>query len=131
MRIWAAAAAFGLALGCVAGRPEAEPLHDTISILSPRCAGVSSCVLGHVTAAGTAAPVAEAAVFLERELEAGEDEPVRILALTDEQGVFIISEPPPGSYRIAVYKSESSVEVSGMELGGEGATLLPVRLAIE
>jgi hypothetical protein len=121
----------GAALGCVAGEVEREPLHNTISIVSPRCAGVSSCVLGHVTHAGTAAPVAEAAVFLERELEPGEAEPVRILALTDEHGVFIVNEPPPGSYRIAVYKSESSVEVSGLELGREGATLLPVRLAVE
>jgi len=134
MRMWAAAVAIGAAFvcsagGCIAGQIEPEPMHDTISTVSPRCAGVSSCVLGHVTAAGTAAPVAEAAVFLERELEAGEDEPVRIIALTDEQGVFIISEPPPGSYRIAVYKSESSVEVIGMELGREGTTLLPVRLA--
>lgn len=131
MRAWTVAVASAAALGCVAGEFEPEPLHDTISILSPRCAGVSSCVLGHVTEAGTAAPVAEAAVFLERELEPGEDEPVRIIALTDEQGVFIVNEPPPGSYRIAVYKSESSVEVSGMELGGEGATLLPVRLALD
>ncbi|PRQ09039.1 carboxypeptidase-like regulatory domain-containing protein [Enhygromyxa salina] len=130
-RTWAAAVAAGVALGCVAGKPEPEPLHDTISILSPRCAGVSSCVLGHVTEAGTSAPVAEAAVFLERELAPGEEEPVRIIALTDEQGVFIVSEPPPGSYRIAVYKSQSSVEVSGMELGREGATLLPVRLALD
>jgi hypothetical protein len=131
MRIWAAAVAMGATFGCAGGQLEPPPRHDTISILSPRCAGVSSCVLGHVTEAGTAAPIAEAAVFLERELEPGEDEPVRILALTDEQGVFIVNEPPPGSYRIAVYKSESSVEVSGMELGREGATLLPVRLALD
>ena len=131
---WAAAVATFAALGCVAGgcvagELEREPLHNTILIVSARCAGVSSCVLGHVTEAGTAAPVAEAAVFLERELEPGEDEPVRIIALTDEQGVFIVNEPPPGSYRIAVYKSDSGVEVIGMELGGEGTTLLPVRLA--
>jgi hypothetical protein len=119
--------------GCVAGDRAASSRaqHDTVSILSPRCAGVRSCVVGHVTAAGTAAPVAEAAVFLEREPEQGESEPVRILALTDEQGVFVVDDPPPGSYRLAVYKGDSSVEVAGLELGREGTTVLPVRLGIE
>lgn len=87
-------------------------------------------MLGHVTTAATAQPVAEAAVFLVRELEPGEDEPVRFFALTDEQGVFVVDEPPPGRYRISVYKEASSVEVAGMELGGAGTTMLPVRLAI-
>jgi hypothetical protein len=116
--------------GCASSGPVVQP-HDTISIVSPRCAGVRSCVVGHVTAAGTAAPVAEAAVFLEREPERGEDEPIRILALTDEQGVFVVDDPPPGSYRLAVYKDDSSVEVAGLELGRDGTTVLPVRLAIE
>jgi hypothetical protein len=100
----------GAVLGCVAGKPEPRPLHDSISIFSPRCAGLRSCVVGHVTAPGTATPVAEAAVFLVRELEPGE------------------REPPLGSYRIAVYKDASHVEVIGMELGGPGATMLLVRL---
>jgi hypothetical protein len=122
-----------VALGCVASeRAPVEPsARDSISILSPRCAGLRSCVLGHVTVSGTAAPVAEAAVFLERELDSDDGEPVRILALTDEQGVFTVGDPPPGSYRIAVYKEDSSVEVSGMELGREGTTMLPIRLAIQ
>jgi hypothetical protein len=131
MRAWPAALTIALTLGCVAGEVEPERLHDTISILAPRCAAVRSCLLGHVTAAGTAAPVAEAAVFLVRELEPGEEEPVRFFALTDEQGVFVVDEPPAGSYRIAVYKEASSVEVTGMELGREGTTMLPVRLALE
>jgi hypothetical protein len=118
----------GAVLGCVAGKPEQKPLHDSISIFSPRCAGLRSCVVGHVTAPDTATPVAEAAVFLIRELEPGEDEPVRILALTDEQGVFVVDDPPIGSYRIAVYKDASHVEVIGMELGGPGTTMLLVRL---
>lgn len=121
--------------GCVVGE-RAAPItqHDTISILSPRCAGLRSCVVGHVTASGTAAPVAEAAVFLERESEPEhhEDaEPIRILALTDEQGVFVVDDPPPGSYRLAVYKGDSSVEIAGLELGRDGTTVLPVRLGIE
>jgi hypothetical protein len=125
----AVALGIGAVLGCVAGTPEPKPLHDSISIFSPRCAGLRSCVVGHVTAPGSAAPVAEAAVFLVRELAPGEAEPVRILALTDEQGVFVVDEPPQGSYRIAVYKDASHVEVIGMELGGPGTTMLLVRLA--
>jgi hypothetical protein len=119
----------GAALGCVGGRVEPEPLHDSISIFSPHCAGLSSCVVGHVTTPGSAAPVAEAAVFFEREPEGDETEPVRILALTDEQGVFVVDEPPAGRYRIAVYKDASHVEVIGLELGGPGTTMLLVRLA--
>ena len=72
-------------------------------------------MLGHVTASGTAVPVAEAAVFLEREPQTGESEPIRIVALTDEQGVFVVDDPPPGNYRLAVYKDDSSVEVAGLE----------------
>ncbi len=131
-------AGFGVALlgvttSCAAARhaPAGPAQRDTISIVSPRCAGVHSCVLGHVTASGTAAPVAKAAVFLEREPEAGEAEAIRILALTDEQGVFVVDDPPPGSYRIAIYKDDSSVEVAGLELGRDGTTMLPVRLGLE
>jgi hypothetical protein len=120
-------------IGCAASNrpPEHPAQRDTISIVSPRCAGVRSCVLGHVTASGTAAPVAEAAVFLEREALDDEAEPIRILALTDEQGVFVVDDPPPGSYRIAVYKDDSSVEVAGLELGRDGTTMLPVRLGLD
>jgi hypothetical protein len=126
-----ALACFGAALGCVAARTSAPPARDSVSVLSPRCAKLRSCVLGHVTTVATALPVAEAAVFLVRELEPGEDEPVRFFALTDEEGVFVVDDPPPGSYRLSIYKEAASVEVAGMELGGPGTTMLPVRLAIE
>jgi hypothetical protein len=129
MRVSPILLSLGAALGCVAGRAEPEPLHDSISIFSPHCAGVRSCVVGHVTTPGSATPVADAAVFLVRELAPDESEPVRILALTDEQGVFVVDEPPVGRYRIAVYKDASHVEVIGMELGGPGTTMLLVRLA--
>lgn len=121
-----------LAIGCApAQRAAVAPAaRDTISVVSPRCAGVRSCLLGHVTVANSAAPVAQAAVFLERELP-GSDRPQLILRLTDEQGVFAVHDPPPGSYRIAVYKADSRVEVMGMQLGGEGTIMLPVRLALE
>jgi hypothetical protein len=116
-------------LGCAVGPPSSRRQHDTVSILSPRCAQVRSCVLGHVTEADSAAPVAEAAVFFEREAEPG-SEPIRILTLTDAQGVFEVVDPPPGNYRLAVYKGASSVEVAGLELGRDGTTVLPVRLSM-
>ena len=119
------------ASGCVTRVEAPAPVHNPISILSPRCPGLSSCVVGHVTAARTAAPIAEAAVFLVRELAPGEDEPIRFFARTDEEGVVVVAEPPTGSYRIAVYKDANSVEVMGVELGRAGTTLLPVRLTME
>lgn len=70
-------------------------------------------------------------MFLEREPQTGETEPIRILALTDEQGVFVVDDPPAGRYRLAVYKDDSSVEVAGLELGREGTTMLPVRLGVD
>lgn len=126
---WLTLLCLGAALGCAANRVEPEPVHDSISIFSPHCAGLRSCVVGHVTTPGSAMPVAEAAVFLVRDLGPDEEQPVRILALTDEQGVFVVDEPPAGRYRIAVYKEASHVEVIGMELGGPGTTMLLVRLA--
>lgn len=92
---------------------------------------MNSCVLGHVTTTRTATPVAEAVVFLIRELEDDELEPLRFFALTDEQGVFVIDDPPPGSYRVSVYKDDSSVEVTGMQLRGAGTTMLPVHLGLD
>ena len=74
------------------------------------------------------ADIGHAAVFIERE---GEGDPVVLLTKTDAQGVFTIAEPPPGSYRIAVYKDASSIEIVGMDLGDPGTTVLPVRLALE
>jgi hypothetical protein len=134
--------ALTLISGCALGdrAPTHTQLRNTVSILSPRCEGVRSCVLGHVTAAGSATPIAEAAVFLELEeagdgpdrgparADTGDGAPLRILALTDAQGVFEIDNPPPGSYRLAIYKDDSSVEVAGLELGSAGTTVLPVRL---
>jgi hypothetical protein len=125
---WGAALGFVLTLGCAAGPARPPQRQDTIAILSPRCAGLSSCLIGHVTTVAAAAPIAQAAVFLIRELEAGEPEPVRFFALTDEQGVFVVEQPPPGRYRISVYKDDRSVEVTGMLLGAPGTTVLPVRL---
>ncbi len=137
--LWVRASLAGLALSlsslcaCALRLPQTGdrvPVgRDTISILSPRCAGVESCLLGHVTTAGSSDPVAKAAVFLERDPAPGEPRAVRIQTLTDEQGVFTIMNPPPGNYRIAIYKNASSIEVMGMELGRRGTTVLPIRLA--
>lgn len=120
-----------LSSACATRSPAPEPVRSTVSIVPPRCAQIRACVLGHVTVAGSTAPVAKATVFLEREQQADEDEALRLYALTDELGLFVFEEPPPGNYRLAVYKEDSSVEVGGLELGAPGTTLLPVRLDIE
>lgn len=105
-------------------------VRDTASLLAPRCVGVDSCLLGHVTDTATAAPVAKASVFLEREAADGEAK-VKFTTLTDEQGVFTVSDPPPGSYRMAIYKEASGIELMGMQLGKAGTTVVPVRLVIQ
>jgi hypothetical protein len=97
-----------------------------VTLLGPRCTAAASCLLGHVTAAENGSPVSRAAVFLE--LERHEGEPRWILALTDEQGVFEIDDPPPGRYRLSVYAPPRGIEMAGIELGARGTTMLPVRL---
>jgi hypothetical protein len=114
--------------GCLARAPARPVVRDSIAILSPRCVGVHSCVLGHVTTALDAAPVARAAVFLVREGE-GSSEPIQ--TLTDEQGVFTVIDPPPGSYRVEVFKEAAKVEIAGLELGLAGTTMVPVRLVLD
>jgi hypothetical protein len=73
--------------------------------------------------------MARAAVFLEREEgPAKADGPVRIVTITDDQGVFAVADAPSGRYRLAVYKEERQLEVRGLELGAPGTTMVPVRL---
>jgi hypothetical protein len=100
-----------------------------VTLIGPRCAGARSCVLGHVVAAETSTPLSRAAVFLER--EGGATEPAQraaIVALTDEQGVFTVTDAPPGRYRLSVYKEARRVEVHGLEVAAIGTTVIPVRL---
>jgi hypothetical protein len=98
-----------------------------ITLVRARCASVESCLLGQVVAAETAAPLPRAAVFLEREAGEG-DGPVRIVTVTDDQGVFAVEDAPSGRYRLAVYKEERQLEVRGLQLGAPGTTMVPVRL---
>jgi hypothetical protein len=105
------------------------PVRDEVAFLRPRCAGVDSCLLGRVTAQENARPLARAAVFLELQGEAAKADVMRLQTLTDDQGVFTIEDPPPGRYRLAVYKDARSLEVRGLSLGGRGTTLVPVSLA--
>lgn len=106
---------------------------DRVTWLAPRCAGVRSCLLGRVTASESAIPLARAAVFLQLQSKDGDGaknaEGVRLQALTDDEGVFTIADPPPGRYRIAVFKGARSAELRGVELGGAGTTLVPVVMA--
>jgi hypothetical protein len=113
--------------------PVPPPTRDKVTWLAPRCAGVQSCLYGRVTASESAAPLARAAVFLQQQPASGHDaipgEGIRLQALTDEEGVFTVENPPPGRYRIAVFKGARSAELKGVELGGEGTTLVPVSMA--
>lgn len=128
--------------------PAGQSSRGGVTLLAPRCASASSCVVGHVTAAESGSPLSHAAVFLqfeaattpvtgeaqgeaegEAEGEAGaETSPGWILALTDEQGVFEIDDPPPGRYRMSVYAPPREIEMGGIELGARGTTVVPVRL---
>ncbi|MCX4245054.1 carboxypeptidase-like regulatory domain-containing protein [Paraliomyxa miuraensis] len=110
-----------------APNPPAGPGHrGGVTFVRARCAQTSSCVLGQVVAAETAAPLSRATVFLER--EDGGGEAVQITTLTDDQGVWSVEEPPAGSYRLRVFKRERRFEVRGLTLGQPGTTMVPVRL---
>jgi hypothetical protein len=98
-----------------------------VTFVQARCARASSCLLGQVVTAETAAPLSRATVFLERE-EGGAGDVVEITTLTDDQGVFAIAEPPAGRYRLQVFKRERRLEVHGLSLGEPGTTMVPVRL---
>lgn len=115
--------------GCAVQGPSRPIVRENIAIVSPRCVGVHSCVLGHVTTALDAAPIARAAVFLRREGGEGSDKPIQ--TLTDEQGVFTVIDPPPGSYRVEVFKEGAKVELAGLELGQAGTTMVPIRLVLD
>jgi hypothetical protein len=97
-----------------------------VTFIAPRCAEVRSCLVGQVTAADTSAPLSRAAVFLERDDRDGPG--VRILTLTDDQGVFTVVDAPTGRYRLAIYKDARRLEARGLKLGEPGTTLVPVRL---
>lgn len=134
----ASSAALGIAClfshsACVGMTYQADPPLTAartggVTFIGPSCARVSSCLVGQVTAAETAVPLARAAVFLVRE---GGDakEVVRITRLTDDQGAFTVADAPAGSYRIAVYKNAREFRATGLQLGGPGIMVVPVRLA--
>jgi hypothetical protein len=119
-----------VALGCAASGPlpaAATPSKiGGMTFIGPRCADVRSCLVGQVVAAETATPLPQAAVFLERQ---DVDNPVRILTLTDDQGVFTVADAPVGTYRLAIYKDARRIERRGLKLGAPGTTLVPVRLS--
>jgi hypothetical protein len=115
----------GCATGVAVPSRHAAPAGG-VTFIGPRCAEVKSCLVGQVTAADTATPLARAAVFLEREGEDGGM--IRITTLTDDQGVFTVVDAPLGRYRLAIYKDARRVEARGLKLGHPGTTLVPVRL---
>ncbi len=100
-----------------------------VTMVSPRCVEVRSCLLGQVVAAETSTPLARAAVFLEREPEGtAADAPLQIVRTTDEQGVFTVADAPAGRYSVSVYKGARTISASGLELGGPGTLMVPIRL---
>lgn len=111
--------------------PTPRRVRGGVSFIGPRCAGAQSCLLGHVTAAESGAPLERAAIFLQVEgadAPPAAEPPGYFVALTDEQGVFTIVNPPTGSYRMAIYSNSRRVEVSGLKLGSQGTVVVPVRL---
>lgn len=107
------------------------PVHSLggITMVTPRCVEVRSCLLGQVVAAETSTPLARAAVFLEREPEGTDaDVPLQIVRTTDEQGVFTVADAPAGRYSVSVYKGARRISASGLELGGPGTLMIPIRL---
>jgi hypothetical protein len=138
MRITLFSASEGLLLAMLLGaacRPSAAPANPPVgaahrggvTFVRARCATATSCLLGQVVTAETAAPLPRATVFLERE-DGGTSKAVQITTLTDDQGVFAIEEPPAGRYRLQVFKRERRLEVHGLSLGEPGTTMVPVRL---
>ncbi len=103
-----------------------------VTIVTPRCVEVRSCLLGQVVEAETSAPLARAAVFLVREGQGSgqtEDaEALRIVRMTDEQGVFTVADAPAGRYSVSVYKDARRISASGIELGNPGTLVVPIRL---
>ena len=120
-----------LGLACRPPAPANPPVgaanRGGVTFVRARCATASSCLLGQVVTAETAAPLPRATVFLERE-DGGTGKAVQLTTLTDDQGVFAIEEPPAGRYRLQVFKRERRLEVHGLALGEPGTTMVPVRL---
>ena len=137
-RVAVLTAGVGLLAACGPPSSLPPPVSPTerggIAFIGPECVGVSSCLLGHVVAAETAAPMARATIFFEREdtpeakTEADVEAVVRIARITDEDGVFTVVDAPAGRYRLTVYKEGRKYEVRGLELGQPGTTVVPVRL---
>jgi hypothetical protein len=129
----ALSSAFAGSAGCVSSGSMPETVSPSrighVEFIGPRCPEVRSCLVGQVVAAETATPLPRAAVFLERETDASAATPVRILTLTDDQGVFTVADAPLGTYRLAIYKDARRIERHGLKLGAPGTTLVPVRLS--
>ncbi|MBV1859903.1 MAG: carboxypeptidase-like regulatory domain-containing protein [Nannocystaceae bacterium] len=107
------------------------PVHALggVTMVTPRCVEVRSCLLGQVVAAETSTPLARAAVFLQREPQgAAGDGALQIVRTTDEQGVFTVADAPAGRYSVSVYKGARRISASGLELGGPGTLMVPIRL---
>lgn len=122
-----------LGSGCrTTALPSAQPpvrALGGVTIVSPRCAEVRSCLLGRVVAAESSAPLARAAVFIVPDPESGTAEAQsQIVRMTDEQGVFTVADAPAGHYSVSVFKDARRITASGLELGAPGTQMVPIRL---
>lgn len=139
MARWGVGWSVATLLGCSATMGQGVPRPSVralggVTFVSPRCIEVRSCLLGQVVAAETSTPVARAAVFLVREGDEGAkakpvDDDIRIVRLTDDQGVFTVADAPAGRYSVSVYKDARKISASGLELGSPGTLVVPIRLA--
>ena len=118
-----------LAPGCVTAAPpqyvRTVAPASPITVISPRCGPVQSCLMGLVLDAESAKALPRAAVFLESE---SDGDTKRYVTVTDDQGVFTVENAAVGKYRLAVYKESRRAERTGVELGTPGTTVVPVFL---
>lgn len=89
-----------------------------------------SCLLGRVVAAETSIPLARAAVFIvpDPASSSSSAQPQQIVRMTDEQGVFTVTDAPSGHYSVSVFKDARRITASGLELGTPGTLMVPIRL---
>lgn len=128
-KVLGVAAVAVLAAGCVTAAPpqyvKTVAPASPITVISPRCGEVQSCLMGLVLDADSAKALPQAAVFLESE-NGGDTR--RYVTVTDDQGVFTVENAAAGRYRLAVYKESRRAERTGVELGSPGTTVVPVLL---
>ncbi len=116
------------AQGCTAPQPTTAPTlnapRSAVTLVRSQCVNTTRCVLGFVHAAESGAALPGAVVFLQSDSDSA-----MLVAKSDEQGVFLVQDPPAGRYRLSVFQRSRRFEVHGVEIGPAGTTLIPIRIA--